>query len=1343
MTNTPYIKRHLLHEGKPIHQDQMNLSGCVVILAEPGAGKTELLASFAKQLHTERLRANTFRNKPNVSIGNVLILDGLDEVAKVDASYIDSILSKVSTIQPLPKTIVFASRASEWENRNKDLIKDYLGIEPSICRLVAFSKVEQRAYFEAIAVGQKFEAFYQQATQIDLAPLLGNPLFLRLFSLAYLENGQVFDSKKRAFEDAVASLAKEHNPELPVRKRPSNQIIIAYAEEVFAKLLLSGAEGFSFDQSMVDSKFPFLGDLISNSDKQELLYLMDTGLFKLAESPFLYEPIHRVVAEYCAASYLVKKILATNSPLSLGRCLAVIAPNGFVRIELRGLIGWIATLGNEDIQCAIIKLDPYAVIANGDPSLLRSTSKKKLLNGLITLSETDPYFRASDQWRCFSIKGFFTADIFEATLDIVKDKNSRNNLRGLIIELLNGSSQATMFKDELKKIVLDKTENELIRKLCIEALLTIENYDFIDLLKQLIYQPDNQALELAAGTVETRGVSYFGYELVKILLKEVATLYTIDNNSERAFEKRYLIKRLVQSFNVQTAEWLLDNMSKSIVCSCKPKYEYECKCRIGISKVIGILLDRYFELKKDFVSPVSVWQWTKDIIFKHACSPSQSKSVDVLHKNDELRRSIQRIILTSTTNSDELRELRHKLNGWLIHSGLRFINNDIEHAIQFAYESGDTFLWVLFFPYHDFYSNQRGPNRLRSLMKKHSCESVDFMRKWAFHLKHEREQRIKIKIDNYKLAGRFRSKSAQRRLNANDDFISNKESILNGQNWWWLKYLSEYYLYGEKEPNYFDVKPNVEFVECALINGLNFFKSDIPNIQRLAELRISSQYLEMENVIVSAVLANFRQKHSLNHLENSILIVAIVNISQLSDLIKNEYEQIDAEINRCLFPSENHKEKFLRSYFEPQLKISGSHLVKIDILTKKWFHLLKKTLLIDWLTRFPNMPLQAMETLFAYAVSDYENRATLVALIKSRSADFKNDIVGPLSKIKIDQRTFWFLRYFYFVEDIPEYISAYLFCNPIQIFLFETSSSRLFRDEAESWPRLSADKTFQILNAFVTSWPAVVLPSGSSSEDPEDIKAYRLLSKLVMNIANDLPERSLPVLTRIIEDSNFLSFKQDALHLRATINRKQALRDFEAPNPAKIIDFFDNAKVASVEDLRQLILEKLEELQKYLISSEGVPLNAYYNCNEKTNIRVGENEARDRIFDFLKPRCEVMNVTIGIERNMANNNRCDITASLSINGKHKLLVVEVKGQWHPELFTAANEQLYERYSSHPDAADQGIYLVLWFGPDEKIADRISHGIDSPKQLQEKLLEDMPSELNGRIDVFVLDLSYPQ
>ena len=138
--------------------------------------------------------------------------------------------------------------------------------------------------------------------------------------------------------------------------------------------------------------------------------------------------------------------------------------------------------------------------------------------------------------------------------------------------------------------------------------------------------------------------------------------------------------------------------------------------------------------------------------------------------------------------------------------------------------------------------------------------------------------------------------------------------------------------------------------------------------------------------------------------------------------------------------------------------------------------------------------------------------------------------------------------------------------------------------------------------------------------------------------------------------------------------------------------------------------------------------------------RVDENTARNRIVERLQLRMTALNTSVVIEHHMAGSNRCDFTATKIIDGRSHLLVCEVKGQWHPKLFTAAANQLNDLYAVHPDAASQGIYLVLWFGADVKVAGKTNHGYTTPEELCSAISTTMPPELHGLIDVHVLDLS---
>ena len=120
------------------------------------------------------------------------------------------------------------------------------------------------------------------------------------------------------------------------------------ASEVFTKLLLSGAEGVCTSEASENRMYPLLASLFNGDTVAD--GILATRLFKPGDSADQHRPVHKIVAEYCAANYLTKRIADLADPLTLPKCLPIIAPNSTVRDELRGLLGWMAALGNKPIR---------------------------------------------------------------------------------------------------------------------------------------------------------------------------------------------------------------------------------------------------------------------------------------------------------------------------------------------------------------------------------------------------------------------------------------------------------------------------------------------------------------------------------------------------------------------------------------------------------------------------------------------------------------------------------------------------------------------------------------------------------------------------------------------------------------------------------------------------------------------------------------------------------------------------------------------------------------------------------------------------------------------------------
>lgn len=726
-----YLPRKLSNNNETYTEAELlSASNYVVILAEPGGGKTELMGSLAQHLGTTVITANKFRYT-EVRAKNVpLVIDAFDELAKLDATGIYQLLSKAESASP--SRVYLSSRSSEWGNSATNAFEEFLGHPPLVVRLCEFDEAEQKAIFEHHVQEENFTAFQSEVARFDLDALLPNPQFLKLFADAYIESGRHFTDKRSIFSQAVERLAKEANSNI---KRNSSALStiqkVDLSSEVFAKLLLSGADGVGTSEATEDRIYPLLQSLFINSSTA-VDDILATRLFKLGDSADQHRPVHKIVTEYCAASYLTKRIADPVDPLTLPTCIAIIAPNTIVRDELRGLLGWMAALGNKPIEEATIDLDPYAVLANGDPSQIEHSSKRLLVKRLKEFEAQDPYFRRGDFWRRFSVAGFFTQEVVDEIKPLLSVK-SDGHLRDLILELLKGSPACKHLRDELRQLVLAADESENARLLASECLSDIVGYDPRADLVVLVAEASPASLRVATSIIETLGALAFERDYLANLFRACANLYPgHQEHSERTIGARYFIKRFIRSLALDTIEWLLDELTKDIACNCGKQY-YECDCRNGISKIVGAMLDRYFDLATPPLDPIRVWQWVENLNFHENRGADQSKAVQVLQKDNVLRQGIIAHVFGKLTDRSQIRETKlHKFD-WHSHSGLHFQIDDYKFVADLAFETENADLWASFIAGHQYHRNMemRGPDNLRHQMRKQALEKPSFMRQWV------------------------------------------------------------------------------------------------------------------------------------------------------------------------------------------------------------------------------------------------------------------------------------------------------------------------------------------------------------------------------------------------------------------------------------------------------------------------------------------------------------------------------------------------------------------------------------------------------------------------------------
>ena len=623
-------------------------------------------------------------------------------------------------------------------------------------------------------------------------------------------------------------------------------------------------------------------------------------------------------------------------------------------------------------------------------------------------------------------------------------------------------------------------------------------------------------------------------------------------------------------------------------------------------------------------------------------------------------------------------------------------------------------------------------------MRQRALSKPVFMREWARF-----NNGMKLSEQEH-LFWRFRHNRSMKRHDRkrreiharNIKFVSeNKEIIERGRHWGCLVRFAELVL---MDPAKIELEFGDEkLVRAALRNCLDFITPEVPTLPELAALQCESKYRHSETVLYAACLEILRAEGNLECVNIELLTALRTNIHMgYNSVSTEERDALQAEVDRLIFPDSESAEKYLRQYVEPQLAQPCPHPEIWMLSGEEVFCHSRAQLSIEWLRRFTDLSLDSADTLFEIA-AQYGDREDLKEVITERCSDMMSGWPNLTENEDIERkRIFWLVREFYFLENITATYWAWLKSDKENLLHFYERSGRMSRSEHRAWPELTSMKVEAILDAFIEHWPHVDLPDSWGSDSPKEEKAYRFLNDLIWSINSDTPDDAIPVLDRLLNDPRFTNLHKELQSIHAAQIRKKALRDFEPPTPDEIIQRLDCDSVVTVEGLRQLVLQELHDFQKAIDGGEFNSADRFYEKNE----RLDEVKSTEIIAERLNLRLQPQGIAITPEHQLKGQNRSDFTASKLIGGKRRLLVTEVKGQWHRELYSAASAQLYDRYSIHPDAEQQGIFLVIWFGESETVAGRKNHGIKTAQDLKVSIDAVLPTDLRSLIDVFVLDVS---
>ena len=292
--------------------------------------------------------------------------------------------------------------------------------------------------------------------------------------------------------------------------------------------------------------------------------------------------------------------------------------------------------------------------------------------------------------------------------------------------------------------------------------------------------------------------------------------------------------------------------------------------------------------------------------------------------------------------------------------------------------------------------------------------------------------------------------------------------------------------------------------------------------------------------------------------------------------------------------------------------------------------------------------------------------------------------------------------------------------------------------------RLSLDQLEYLVRLTASHFPQSSYPTNGWSGSTNPWDATEFINHMINRISADSSERAGEVLTRLAIDPVMETYRDGVKHARAQQKVRRIDDNFRQPTWSQAVAALQNGSPANVADLHALVLAHLADLGPHIAATNTDIYKRFWNEDQHGQIvkPKGEESCRDVLVELLRFRLSPHGVCVEPEGHMASDKRADIVAFLP----GIKVVIELKRDYHAEVWTAIDRQLDRFYTRDPGAKGFGIYSVFWYGsqrgrPIPKPPAPLSIPL-SADEMQCHLTSLLPPEKCNRIKVFVVDVANP-
>ncbi|ENU26821.1 NACHT domain-containing protein [Acinetobacter modestus] len=1308
------IKRTFWYQDSDNHitltQDELlTKTNPLVIVGEAGMGKSSLLEWLGNLENYAYCTARQLLNRANpqtlLGSNSILVIDALDEISsRNDGDSVDKVLQKLE-ILGYPKFIL-ACRVADWRSATSlETIREQYSEEPLELHLESFTQEDMSEFLGLMFNNQQTQEIIDHFTIRGLSDLLSNPQTLNLIATV-AKKEKLPETLTKLFEQAIELLRIEHS-EFKAKSQLPSEIALDAAGAAFASLILTGNEAISRKAiaNIIDGELP-ISEVKLLPDTEEIELILGSRLFR-SNGIERFSYLHRRIGEFLGAKWLIKQ---ANTDRKRKRLLSFFHSYEFVPTNLRGLHSWL--MNDPALTSEIIKKDPIGILEYGDVDNLTIDQAKILLDSIYLLAENNPRFYNFHNKDTYYIRAFTTPTLLSLIQNIIGQPKTPFSFRVFLVDVIKKNQLPNDFIELLKQLVNDPNIEFAIRKSAGEALaIQKQVIDWHNIYLYLSKLGDESSIRLAIELLEDTGYDKAHDELIANLA----------------------ISHLEMSDHIVGPLWYLQQNL--------PKEQIENVLNFFVSRIEMMAISSDSEIKneaKNFachlilrflenydISAEKLLNWLEPFHNTFGYHDEYIKKLaEFFRKNQSLRLAIQYLVLLKRPGEKNIWQKNHLL--YYCSTGLSITSEDIISLLKGLHkEDRNDCRWkeLVQLTHHD---NGIGKDVREAALPftVNDQNARDWLDQIGIRKLADWEiQDIERKKQNEEK--KLASRSEQRLF-----YLQNIERLRQGEYGVILKpakvYLKLFSDISKETPAHLRIADWIgdDISEICMDGFEAFLMLDPPQTtaQDIANILPQRKFYEASYILIVALAERIRKDIGLTDLSNERLLAGYYTLLHIRyDThagIPNIFENIENEIQQRGILLEA-----LETFYEPQFQARCEHIdglariMRMAETTDISIELAKK-----WLKNYPGMPINIETELLDCLVQTGQFDAIRELILTRKIVANKEQQLNWVAiNLIVD-----------FDHTMEELKSQSI--DPNLIWNLRDRIGGKYRKN-KSYVALNIKLFKWIISTFRKLYPNVAHPIGVSGGDRNAWDASEFIISIIQQLAKNHSDQACDALQKL-KDSSPDDYTDVIKTMLFEQKQMRAESFYSVPTLQSIKAMINDQLPQTIIDLQAFVLEELDIVQAKVKSDDAESWRGFFNDQGKPFY---EERCRDHLIGLLRQGDNT--ITYEPEAHVANDKEVDITCAVG----NLRLPIEIKGQWHPDLWTGADQQLDKLYTTDWRAEGRGIYLVLWFGKREDNKKLRSFGRGKPvpntsKELQEMLIANNRSAQDGKVKIVVMEIN---